>query len=259
MQSLSLALAYRGETAGAGLLSSFRYQAASGDSTSGWQEYTGDVWGFSELGPVTVNLEAIGKFGGGDQPDIGGNDLTEMAFGGMLDAKLQKDKLGVGVEGGFATGDADTGDSKLHTFTFNRDHNVGLFLFEESMPTLAAGVATQTNGGVDTSVAQSGDGVSNAIYLKPSASYLVRPDLRAQLSWLTATKAKPTTETADRKGYGNEFDLDLRYDPVPHVWVQGTAAIFVPGKLYSDYSSDTLGDGFGKTVFGARLVGTVEF
>lgn len=253
MQALSLALGYRGESVGAGLLNNYRYQPSLG-----WQAYTGDLWGYTRLGPLTIELEAVARFGGGSQ-ETGANDLTESAFGGLLDASLQQEKLGFGVQGGFATGDSEPNDTKLHTFSFDPDHDVALMMFEEKMPTLVAAVPTEANGGRDTSAVQSGDGISNALYLRPRVSYLLRPDVKAELSWTTATVAKASADTANRKGYGNEIDLSLRYDPFPHVWAKGTVGMFLPGRYYSEYEDPDLGGGFDKTSFAARLMGTVEF
>jgi hypothetical protein len=254
MQSLNLGLGYRSETAGVGLLNIYRFQPSET-----WQSYTGDVWGFTQLGPLRAELEVVGVFAGGDL-DTGATDVSVMSFGGMLDAEYALDKLSIGLQGGFATGDEDPTDEKIHTFTFDRDHNVALFLFEETLPTLETKVKNDSNGGRTTDAALTSDGVSNALYLRPSVKYHLLPDLQAQLSWTTAQLAAgPELTTAGRKGYGNELDLSVRYDPHPHVWVKGTAGLLFPGKYYSEYEDTDLGGGFDKTSWGAQVIGAVEF
>jgi hypothetical protein len=259
MQSATLALGYRSETAGVGLLNNYRYQTRETDYAGGpWQAYTGDVWGYTELGPVRAELEGVGVFGGGNL-DTGANDLGVMAFGAMARADYHTETFGVGVEGGLATGDSNPDDAKVRTFSFDRDHNVALLMFEEPLPTLQTSVMNETNGGRTTDAAISGDGISNAIYFRPTARYHLLPGLEGEVSWLTATLAKATTVTESRKGYGNEFDLSLRYDPHPHVWVQGTFGVLLPGAYYREYTDPDLGDGFDAVTLGGRLVGVVEF
>jgi hypothetical protein len=253
MQSASLAIGYKSETAGVGLLNNYRYQPSET-----YQAYTGDLWGWTELGPVRAELEVVGVFGGGDL-DTGATDVTIMSFGGMLNARYSMDKLDIGLEGGFATGDADPDDDKIHTFTFDRDHNVALILFEETLPTLATNVQNESNGGRTTDAALTGDGLSNVLYLRPSVKYHLLPQATAELSWFTGTLAAGPETTAGRKGYGNEFDLSVRYDPHPHVWVKATAGVLLPGKYFSEYEDPDYGGNFDKPTFGGRLIGTVEF
>lgn len=255
MAAASLAIGFRNETAGVGLLNNYRYQV---HPDARFQAYTGDLWGYSELGPLRLELEAVGVFGGGDL-NTGANDISIMAFGAMLDAGWQGEKLGLGVQGGLATGDADPTDAKLRTFSFDRDHNVALMLFEEPMPTLAAAVPNETNEGRDYGAALTGDGVSNALYLRPSARYEVLPGLVGEVAWITGALAKGPANTEGRKGFGHEFDLSVRYDPVPHVWAQGTVGLLIPGPYYSGYEHEDLGGDFDAPAIGARLVGTVEF
>ena len=103
------------------------------------------------------------------------------------------------------------------------------------------------------------DGLSNALYLRPSVGYQIRPDLHAEVSWLTATLAKGDAEANNRHGYGNEMDLRVRYDPYPHIWVEGAGGVLLPGKFYSAYTDPELGGGYSGPAWASRLIGTVEF
>ncbi len=253
MQSASLGFGYRSETAGVGLLNIYRFQPSKS-----YNAYTGDLWAFTELGPIRAELEAVGVFGAGDL-ETGADDVDILSFGGMLDASYRTDKLTIGLEGGFATGDADPDDSKLHTFTFDRDHNVALVLFEETLPTLQTTVQNDSNEGRTTEAALTGDGLSNVLYLRPSVKYRLRPEIEGELSWFTGTMAAGPAATEGRKGYGNEIDLSVRYDPHPHVWVKGSAGVLLPGKYFTMYENEDLGGGFDQPAWGLRLIGTVEF
>jgi hypothetical protein len=253
MQSASLGLGYRSETAGVGLLNIYRYQPSQK-----YNAYTGDIWAFTELGPIRAELEVVGVFGKGDL-DTGATEVDIMAFGGMLNAAYATDKLTLGLEGGFATGDTEPSDAKIRTFSFDRDHNVSVVLFEETLPTLKAGVPNDTNQGRNTDAALTGDGLSNVLYVRPSVKYRLLPEVEGELAWFSATMAAGPPTTDGRKGYGNEIDLSVRYDPHPHVWVKGTAGVLLPGKYFTEYEDTEYGGDFDQVTWGARLIGTVEF
>ncbi len=253
MQSGTLAVGYKSETAGVGLLNNYRYQPSRE-----YQAYTGDFWGWTELGPIRAEFEAVGVFGSGNL-DTGASDVDILTFGGMLNLQYATEKMKIGLEGGFASGDADPDDSKIRTFSFDRDHSVALILFEETLPTLATTVQNDSNGGRTTEAALTGDGLSNVLYVRPSVKYQILPNAEAEASWFTGMVAAGPAAVDGRKGYGNEFDLSVRYDPHPHVWVKGTLGVLLPGKFFSEYSDEEYGDGFDKPVVGARLIGTVEF
>ena len=72
----------------------------------------------------------------------------------MIDAGYTLDRIRVGLGGGLATGDKDTTDDNFKTFTFDRDFNQTLFLFEEPMPTLTPTVSNDNNAGRDTDAAR---------------------------------------------------------------------------------------------------------
>jgi hypothetical protein len=253
MEAVSVAAGFRGETTGVGMLNNYRYQPSAA-----YNAWTGDIWGYAELGGLRLELEAVAVVGGGDL-DTGANDITSSAFGLMADARYRTEKWALAGEFGVASGDDDPTDSALKTFTFDRDHNLALFMFEESMPILAAKVPNDTNEGRDTDAVLTTDGIANAVYFRPALRYTIIPNLEAEAAWLTAAQAKDAEADDVTGGYGNEIDLSLRYDPHPHVWVKGTFGVFLPGPYYSEYRDDDLGGGFGATTLGARLVGVVEF
>jgi len=258
MQSVSFAAGYRSETVGVGVLNNYRYRPESNETDDPYQAYTGDIWAFAELGAVRAELEGVAVVGGGSLGN-GADDITVTAFGLMVKGDYKADKFGFGAEFGVATGDNDPSDKTLTTFTFDRDHNVGLFLFEEPMPTLAAAVSTEANEGRNLDAVRSGDSIENAIYFRPAVRYRLTPQFQAEAAWLVAGRADSAGTNETEEGYGNEFNVSLRWDPHPHVWFQGTMGVFLPGPLYTEYDDSDLGKGFDEAAVGARLVGAVEF
>ncbi len=255
LKAASLSVAHLSEQASLGFYSTYRWQSQE-DQKVGL--FLGDLWGKAELGPLDAELELATALGRGDL-DTGANDVSIMAFGGQLRGALALDKLGFGLDLGFATGDGNDDDKKLRSFAFDRDFDVALLMFEQPMPLLSASVATDANEGRNTSAIRSQNGLSNALYLKPSVGYRPLPELGLKLSFLAAQAAKRPEDEAADKGYGSELDLNVDYRPFDHFRVDWTSGLFFPGAWYRNYEHATLGGDFGRTAVGSRLQAIVEF
>ena len=253
MQTANLAVSYETETTGVGFYNRYRFQPSQE-----FGAYSGDLWFHALLGPARIDAEVVGTFGSGNLEN-GANDVQISAIGAILTAEVDLDRFEGGVEGGLATGDADPDDEVIRTFAFDRDHNISLFLFEEPMPTLEAAAANATNGGRDYGAVRTGEGIRNALYVRPHIGYRILPNLTADAALLAARAAKLPDAEADRRGYGLEVDLSLRYEPYDHVSFLGGFGAFMPGKYFSEYEDPDLGGDFSRTALGGILMGTVEF
>ncbi|TNE84552.1 MAG: hypothetical protein EP330_29125 [Deltaproteobacteria bacterium] len=240
---------YLTETVDAGLYLQYR-TAPSRDV----QIFSVDAAASTELGPFSMDLEAIGQFGSGDF-GAGLNDGKLTAMGGVLDLGLKANQLRFGAEGGFGTGDGNV-DEKVTTFTFDRDFDVALMMFEQPMPRLQAAVPSSANGGVDYDEVLTGNAMSNVLYLRPTVGYTFREDLFADVSLIAARTAKLPDSEADRSGYGLEADARVKYNPTEHIELAGTAGVFFPGKFYKN--ADTTLD-FSAPTFGAELNTRIKF
>lgn len=254
-KALAAAVMYRTEQAGLGFYNTYRWQS--------WEEtkfgyWVGDLWGEAEAGPATVQAEFAAVFGSGDL-ETGANDVTVSSFGGNVDVGLQADRFRVGAGFGLAGGDADPTDTRLHTFEFDPDFNVGLMLFEEPMPVLEPAVKNDANGGRTYEALRTGNRVSNALYIRPRVGWQFRKDLTADLSLLAAQHAKVPEAYRSTRGYGLEVDGDVNYEPFPHFRLQATTGVFFPGKFFSQYEHEDLGGGFDRAAVGVRLLGVAEF
>ncbi|MCB9764895.1 MAG: hypothetical protein H6739_34280 [Alphaproteobacteria bacterium] len=252
MQALDFAIAYRAETMSLGLLNRYRFQP---DTFNG---YTADLWGFAELGMVKVETELVGVFGAGNL-DNGANDVRIATFGGMIRAIGELEKLYGGLEIGYANGDKDPDDDLIYTYTFDRDHNIALILFEEPLPVMAAAVPNDANQGLDYSAVRTGEGIRNAIYFTPHVGYKLRPDLSGQVALIGARAALVPAEDEERKGYGWEVDATVSWQPNEHFSLSGTGGLLLPGPYYSAYTHDDLGGNFGDPTFAGRVLATVDF
>lgn len=247
-----LAVAYLGETLGVGLYNRYRHQF-----DPQFQAYNGSLWGYAELGPVLVETEIVGQFGSGDL-DEDNNDVTVLAWGGVLRGSVEFDKVYGGLELGAAAGDG-TEDSSFRTYTFDRDHNIALLMFEEPMPLLAPPVTTETNQGRDYGATLTGEGVTNALYFKPTIGYKVLPELRGDLTLIGARTYMIPDSLGDRNGYGWEVDASIAWTPVERFTAQGTFGVMLPGTYYSNFEDEELGGGFDTPVYGGRLLLTADF
>jgi hypothetical protein len=261
--SYNLAAAYRGERAKAGLYLQLRHIPTSTANGSDFTLFTVDGSTEAELGVVTLEAEAIGQFGGGDlTADL--NDVQVTAIAAMIRLGYDSASIGLSLEGGMATGDGDRSDAKLKTFTFDRDYNIALLMFEQAMPIVAAAQANETNGGRSAETALTGNAVSNVMYLRPSVSREIIADkLDVEAAFIAAIPAKlpSTAQFADRSSYGMEIDATVRYRAFDHLEVGGTLGLFLPGSFYKEYSDpeEVYVDGFSGTVFGGQITGAIRF
>jgi hypothetical protein len=245
---------YQTEQGGVG--STHNLRLLRGDES--FRLYTGDIWAAAQLGSAEIEAEFAATLGRGDL-DTGENDLSIASFGGHIRGGFTGNGLRLGLAAGFATGDADPDDSSIKTFSFDPDFNLGLMLFEEAMPILEPSVMNDSNGGRNTSAIRLGEGVSNALFLKPRVGYQLNDTAYADLYVLAANQAKPPEGFEDQKGYGMEIGAHLSYRPMAHVDLSGTTAVFLPGTYFSEYEHETLGGDFNSTAYGARIIASVEF
>lgn len=253
MQSLNAAVAWQTESSGVGFYNSYRYQ-----SSQSFNSWSGDIWFFAKLGPLRVDGEVVTTLGGGNL-EGGQNDISIGAVGAILKGEYTGERPFFGLEAGLATGDSNPSDASLHTFTFDRDHNVSLLLFEEPMPTLDAASANDTNQGRNLDAVRTGEGIRNALYLRPHFGWRFGKQLSLDLALLAAQAAKLPEEQSGNKGYGVETDFSVHYTPYEHFAVDGALGLFLPGRYFETYEDDSLGAGFDHYVLGGRLMGTVAF
>lgn len=260
--NFGLGVSYKVEDLTAGVLLQLDHTGPRGDAVDSLNLFTVDASGDVTLGKLGVAGEFVGQFGGGDF-DEGVNDANITAFGASLRANLDLDAWNIGLRGGLATGDANPGDSSFTTFTFDRDYSVGMFLFEQPMPILSTGVAgaNDTNQGRDYESVLTGTAVSNALFVKPTISRRLVDGLTADVSWLGARVMKiPQISGLDqRRGYGNEVQLGLRYDGIEHFTVDGRVGAFLPGSVYSVEAEGQGATPYTEPAFGAQVMGRIDF
>jgi uncharacterized protein (TIGR04551 family) len=213
--------------------------------------YQPDVWARFERRHMRVELEVAGTFGSFEVQDAvpGNTDVIRLIqFGGALQGEYRflNDRLKVGGELGFATGDNSPGfgeyaartpvggyppgtvvgtqpgsldgpqyscqtaggcaDDLIRNFRFNRDYRVDEILFREII-----------------------GGVTDAVYLKPSLRYSVADgfDVFVSAIYSRAAYAESTPSGTD-SALGLEFDAGARYQTEDGFFAGLTYAVLFP-------------------------------
>ncbi len=207
----------------------------------------------AQLGFLEIRGEAVGRFGGGDL-DTGLTDITIATGGGVLDLTARTDIADLGLIAGVASGDADPTDSRIKTFTFDRDFRVGFILWEHPLPTLAAAIPGPENAGRSFEQALTGPAISNAIFFVPKVGRDLPLGLRGEVQAVVARSARlpDLPQFENRAFYGVEGNATLRYVDMDHLDVAATAGLFVPGPHFTNAD-------IGGYVLGGQLTARIRF
>ena len=175
-------------------------------------EYTASLWGKVGIGHHLFEAELVGHLGSLDKVmDLNGSaaSMSIEKFGGAArwTWRALEDKLHLGFESGFATGDqwdntpqgntniayanllGGPGDTSLSQFFFNRDYHVDMILWRRLV-----------------------GAVTNAAYFKPFGYYDVTKSIRASLSNVSSVALNPVATPGNSSFYGTEFDSEVGYN-----------------------------------------------
>lgn len=253
----SLAVAYRSETVVIGGQAHYRHTDVA-DGGTDLDVVTLDAAADVDLGRLSGSLELLARFGGGDLP-TGLDDVNLSGFGAAVDASLDADPWKLRVQAGFASGDGDDTDARVRTFSFDRDYNLGIMLFEQPMPIFRTAAPNATNGNRDYDQVLLGGAVSNALYVKPTLSRSIVEGFDVQASVLLARAAALPERFADRSGYGTEILGGFRWTSLDSFELDARAGVFLPGTYFRNFTNDTVVSGFGEAALGAQVTGRVRF
>ncbi len=237
-----------------------------------------------EVGPVHVLGEFAATFGHTREISEGFAALREpdpakrhiydqriRAYGARLLADVTLGPVMATLEFDYASGDADPRDeTPLTTFSYARDTNVGLLLFEhvlafETARSAAVGIRNLKNLGAGsfplTELASDGR-FQNAIALFPQVLYRPHPSLGVRFGTLFAWSAAPVVDPVmtllaedgkridddavnwnggrPARYYGTELDLQIEWTFREHfLWTLEGAVLF-PGAALKDRSGDAV-------------------
>jgi hypothetical protein len=191
-------------------------------------------------------------------------EVRQLGAAGRVGLRVESIGLDVRVEGGYASGDADTTDEVIGRFTFDADYRVGLILFPELLGWATARSSTLAGHEDLVGVPQDGSellptngGVSGATYIYPSVSWQPLDWLEARFALLvahaTADVVSPLEQKrqgaaasfrggpASSRDLGLELDLSLllRWD-LDYVLLRGglEGAWCMPGRAFDDVNGE---------------------
>lgn len=216
-------------------------------------------------GAYTVSLAGEGALATGEttltRSEALPNGTDILQGGGVLRAGARRGPLGLELEAGYASGDPNPKDGTTTNFTFNRDYNVSLLMFEQVLGDLSARDATRALNPETTGVPPDGaellptdGGVSGASYAKLTARY--QPNQALKLIGAVVYGRASSDVVASfasfengglfanylggdpsRRSLGWEGDLALRYRIVPNripLEVSLQSGAFLPGSALTD-------------------------
>lgn len=251
----TIGLYYANERVQGGL---YNVLASQRSEDTSFRQFTVDGYIGADLGALDTELELGIQFGSGDL--VGGlDDVKQLAFGGALDAQLAMDDLSFGVNLGYASGDSDVNDKEFKQFTFDRNYDISLMLFDQVMPTLMPTNLSMDNQGIELGAARVGNGISNALYAQPRVSYKVSDTFRPELRVLLARTAQIPETDSGNTNYGVEANVNLNYIPVEKFELRAQLGYLFLGNYLTNYTHDELGGGFDTNPYGAELNATVHF
>jgi len=217
--------------------------------------YIPDIWVRFMWGKLRLELEAvaiIGKIGYtnvGHNLDADGNLIGALAegsvdimqFGAVLqgDYRMLDDKLILGLELGFASGDNSPGmgvrpfaekqfsyahgDTNINNFRFNLDYHVDMILWREIVGT-----------------------VTDAFYLKPSVRYDVAEGFGAKLSAVYSSAIYSDSTRGKSHPLGLEFNLDIFYFSDDNFHAGIAYGLLIPFNGMDDLGDDMARGGIGE-------------
>lgn len=251
----TLGVYYATDRIKAGLYNVYAKQNIDGGS---FGHFTTDLHGSADLGSFKVETELAFQYGSGDLNN-GLDDITQKAFGGLVDASLQMDELTAGVNIGYASGDDDLSDKEFKTFSFDQNYDISLMLFDQVLPTLMPTVSNEVNNGLETGAARLGNSISNAIYVQPRVAYKVSETFTPEFRLLLARAAKVTEEDGSNNRYGVELNANLNYQPVENFLLRAQLGYLFPGTYLTNYTDPDFGTGFDQNAYGAEINAIIKF
>ena len=184
-----------------------------------------------------------------------GDNVTMNGFGvaGEFEYRPLESRWKFGAKAGLATGDDPTSAAKYEGFTFNRNYDIAMLMFNHPLGEYDALRTKLVTGNVYENPTSDDpqrkhinvpdvDTVSNAIYLAPSAQYSLseRWGLNGALiaGW---TNTNPLTGgmSPGGKSLGYEFDFALNFSPRKGImWVNQMGLLF-PGPVWKGGDTDS--------------------
>lgn len=212
-----------------------------------------------------AGLEASFMSGENGLRTAGGEKVTWSGFGiaGEFEYRPDASSWKWGLKAGTATGDDPATDAKFEGFTFNRNYDVAMLLFNHVLGaedyfrtrSTLTGATRDTNGNI---VRGDVEALSNVLYVAPAARYGINEkwmlENRLVAGWLGNN---PIAGKTISKDIGYEWDINLTFTPRKGVQWINEFGLLLPGSMWKGSSTAT--DNDTKPVYGMTTKAAISF
>jgi len=169
-----------------------------------------------------------GLFTSGDPGTVSGNDANQkgLAVEAHYDLFDWFKNLSVYGRAGFASGADLDKPTTLSIFTFNRNYDIAMILFNQGV----GAIPNQT--GVSASSNPDANAITNTYYFNAGADYSFNDRVGVNFNYAVAQAPLPVTRGGN-KFYGHEVDLNGWYRFRENLNLGGSVGLFLPGEFYN--------------------------
>jgi hypothetical protein len=195
-----------------------------------------------KIGDISVGVEADLVSGDLGIQTPAGTDVSLNGYGIATEIgyKAENSKGSAMLKMGIATGDDPGTNDSVEGYSFNRNYDVAMLLFNHPLGQrdfLRTGLTrdtTLTNGATSVSNQIDTEAISNAIYFAPSLKYQARDNFSYGGTLVYALLNKdpigPGSGTATDLGW--ELDLNVTYKPMERLTWISEAGFLLPGRAW---------------------------
>jgi hypothetical protein len=242
---------------------------AGAKNTGGINSKTLNVFALRDTERFRLGMEAAFVSGESGVVTSGGDKVEWGGFGIALEGEYRPESSHWkwGLKAGSASGDDPTTDAKYEGFSFNRNYDVAMLLFNHPLGQddfLRTGTFTgAVNTGGTTRNINTADveTVSNVIYLAPVAKYGFNEHWSWDNSLITGwLSSNPLAGKSVSKDIGYEFDTTLNFTPRKGVqWINQMGFLF-PGAAWKGGEAASGGSQYdSKMAYGFATKAAISF
>ncbi len=236
------------------------------DNMTGVNSRTVSIYALKDTQFFRAGLEATFESGENGVKTVGGEKVTWSGFGiaGELEYRPEASRWKWGLKSGVATGDDPSTDAKFEGFTFNRNYDVALLLFNHALGeedyfrtrSSLTGTTHDANGNVNRADVEA---ISNVMYVAPSAKYQISEKWGLQNTLITGwTQTNAIKGQAVSKDIGTEWDVAVNFTPRKGVQWVNEFGLLLPGAMWKGSSTPGVPND-NKPVYGFTTKAAISF
>ncbi len=213
---------------------------AGATNATGVNSKTVNLYALKDTARFRLGMEASFMSGEVGVLTAGNEKVTWSGFGlaGEFEYRPEASKWKWGLKAGSASGDDPLSDTKFEGFTFNRNYDVAMLMFNHPLgqadflrtKLVTGAVRDATTNDIDKTDVEA---VSNVVYVAPMAKYAISDRWSLDNTLITGwVSTNPIVGTSASKQLGYEWDASLNFVPRKGVaWINQIGMLF-PGATW---------------------------